>query len=75
MKDVTGTITRGGHTMNKTYIALKLENKDLNIQTIYFTDLFLKQDIINPVTQQKYTQDELNQLEIAPLTAPDNGLC
>lgn len=73
MKDVTCVVTRGGRTMNKTYIALKLENKDLNVQTIYFTDLFLKQDVINPATQQKYTQDEINQLEVASLTAPDNG--
>lgn len=59
--------------MNKTYIALHLNNKELNIKTLYFTDLYLKQNVINPMTNTAYTDDEKAALESADLTAPEHG--
>ena len=31
--------------MNKTYIAMTMNNADLNVGTIYFTDAFLATDV------------------------------
>ncbi len=59
--------------MNRTYIALSINNQELNIETIYFTDRFLSKDVINPATQAKYTQEEKAALEVAALTAPEDG--
>lgn len=60
--------------MNKTYIALELKNKELNIDTIYFTDNYLSKGVINPATQKQYTIEEINALEIAALTAPKEAM-
>ncbi len=59
--------------MNRTYIVLAVNNQELNIETIYFTDQFLSKDIINPATQAKYTPEEKAALEVAALTAPEKG--
>lgn len=59
--------------MNKTYIALEFNNQDLNIETIYFTENYLKGNVVNPATQKSYTDDELKNLKQAALTAPENG--
>lgn len=59
--------------MNKTYVAFAFRNPELNIETIYFTDQFLNKDVINPATQASYTQEERDALEVAALTAPENG--
>ena len=32
--------------MNKTYIAMTMNNADLNVGTIYFTDAFLNADVV-----------------------------
>lgn len=55
------------------YKALPLNNLELNIKTIYFTDAYLKNDVINPVTQKVYTKEEKENLELASLTAPRDG--
>ena len=60
--------------MNKTYIAMTMNNADLNIGTIYFTDNFLANNVVNPATQAKYTEEEKAALAQADLTAPDNAL-
>ena len=36
--------------MNNTYIAMTMNNADLNVGTIYFTDAFLNADVVNPAT-------------------------
>lgn len=59
--------------MNKTYIALELKNKELNINTIYFTDNYLSKGVINPKTQNPYSKEEIDSLEIAAITAPKEG--
>ena len=48
-------------------------NKDLNIENIYFTDAFLSSDVVNPVTQAKYTAEEKSALPAADLTAPEEA--
>ena len=60
--------------MNKTYIAMTMNNEALNIGTIYFTDLFLAGDVVNPATQQKYTEEEKAALQVAELAAPENAV-
>ena len=60
--------------MNKTYIALELKNKELNINTIYFTDNYLSKGVINPKTQNPYSKEEIDSLEIAAITAPKEGM-
>ncbi len=60
--------------MNKTYIALELNNKDFNINTIYFTENYLLKGVVNPATQKQYTNDEINALTVAALTAPKDGM-
>ena len=59
--------------MNKTYIAMNFNNKDLNIETIYFTENFLNGDVVNPATQAKYTAEEKAALPAADLTAPEGA--
>ncbi len=59
--------------MNRTYIALELQNKDLNVNTIYFTENFLKGNVVNPATQKNYTEEEINSLKKYDLTAPEEG--
>ena len=60
--------------MNRTYEAMKLENRDLNIENIYFTDRYLNQNPLNPVTGKVYTEEERKELNGGELTAPDNGV-
>ena len=60
--------------MNQTYIAMTMNNADLNIGTIYFTDLFLAGGVVNPATQVKYTEEEKAALQKADLTVPENAV-
>ena len=60
--------------MNKTYVAMSMNNADLNVGTIYFTDAFLDADVVNPATQKKYTEEEQAALQAAGLTAPENAV-
>ncbi len=60
--------------MNKTYIALELKNQELNIDTIYFTENYLRKGVINPATQNNYTQGDIKDLKQAILTAPKEGM-
>ena len=60
--------------MNKTYVAMSMNNADLNVGTIYFTDAFLDADVVNPATQKKYTEEEKAALQAAGLTAPENAV-
>lgn len=60
--------------MNNTYIAMTMNNADLNVGTIYFTDAFLNADVVNPATQKKFTEDEKAALQAADLTAPENAV-
>ena len=60
--------------MNKTYIAMTMNNADLNVGTIYFTDDFLNGEVVNPVTQKKYTEEEKAALQAADLTAPEGAV-
>ena len=60
--------------MNKTYVAMTMNNVDLNVGTIYFTDAYLDGDVVNPATQKKYTEDEKAALQTADLNAPENAV-
>ncbi len=60
--------------MNRTYIALLMKNADLNIDTIYFTDNYLKGSVINPATQKPFTEEEKAALPAADLTTPADGV-
>ena len=60
--------------MNKTYIAMTMNNADLNVGTIYFTDAFLNGDVVNPATQKKFTEEEKAALQAADLTAPEDAV-
>ena len=60
--------------MNKTYVAFYLNNKEMNVSTIYFTDNYLCQKVINPATQKPFTEQEKENLVQANLTAPTNGV-
>ena len=60
--------------MNKTYIAMSMNNADLNVGTIYFTDAFLNGDVVNPATQKKFTEEEKVTLQVTELTAPENAV-
>ena len=60
--------------MNKTYIAMTMNNADLNVGTIYFTDAFLATDVVNPITQKKYTAEEKAALQVVDLTAPEGAV-
>ena len=60
--------------MNKTYIAMTMNNADLNVGTIYFTDAFLASGVVNPVTQKKYTEEEKAALPGTELTAPEHAV-
>ena len=60
--------------MNKTYIAMTMNNAELNVGTIYFTDTFLTGDVVNPATQKKFTEEEKAALQAAELTAPENAV-
>lgn len=59
--------------MNKTYVAMTMNNQALNVGTIYFTDAFLANDVVNPATQARYTEEEKKGLEVTSLEAPVNG--
>ena len=50
------------------YKALPLNNLELNIKTIYFTDAYLKNDVINPVTQT--AEVEVNKLSKKGVNSP-----
>ena len=60
--------------MNKTYVAMIMNNADLNVGTIFFTDAFLDGDVVNPATQKKYTEEEKAALQAAELTAPESAV-
>ena len=60
--------------MNKSYVAMTMNNADLNVGRIYFTDLFLAGGVVNPATQAKYTEEEKAALQAADLTAPENAV-
>ncbi|MBQ7059080.1 MAG: hypothetical protein IJM83_07240 [Firmicutes bacterium] len=60
--------------MNKTYVAMTMNNENLNIGTIYFTDAFISADVVNPATQKKYTEEEKAALQAADLAAPENAV-
>ena len=60
--------------MNKTYIAMTMNNADLNVGTIYFTDAFLNADVVNPATQKKFTEAEKAALQADDLTAPEKAM-
>ena len=58
--------------MNKTYIAYPFQNKDLNIENIYFTDNYLALNVVDPTTQKPYTQEKIVALPRADITAEED---
>lgn len=60
--------------MNRTYEAMNLNNCDLNIEKLYFTDRYLSLNPINPLTGKVYTEEEKIRLPRVMLTAPDHAL-
>ena len=58
--------------MNKTYIAYPFQNKDLNIENIYFTDNYLALNVVDPTTQKPYTQEKIAALPKADITAEED---
>lgn len=59
--------------MNTTYTVMKMNNKDLNIGSIYFTNTYLS-SAVNPATAKPFTETEIATLPKAGFTAPENGL-
>lgn len=57
----------------KTYVALTFNNEQLNIETIYFTENYLRIAKVNPATAKDYTDDEKKVLPVAALTAPEEA--
>ena len=60
--------------MNKTYTVMTMNNKELNIGSLIFTETYLSTNPINPATTKPFTEEEINKLQEAGFTAPENGM-
>lgn len=52
---------------------MTMNNKELNIGSICFTNNYLSDGVINPVTTKPFTNEEIQKLPEAGFTAPENG--
>lgn len=60
--------------MNKTFTVMTMNNKELNIGSFIFTEAYLSTNPINPATTKPFTEEEINKLQEAGFTAPENGM-
>ena len=60
--------------MNKTYTVMTMNNKELNIGSIYFTNAYLSIATFNPATTKPFTKAERDKLPKSGFTAPENGV-